>query len=282
MRDPGTAGCFGKLRSNGDFVTRRLPESFVGPWDAMLQAGLIASRDTLGAAWLEAYLTAPLWCFALGGGVMGGPGGGGTCGRVGGAGSGRCGGADGGKRGGVSDVSGGDRGKGGSTRIGADDDKDGGKGGGASESSRGRAGGVVCGDSGDDASGTAWVGVLMPSVDRVGRHFPLAIAAPIPADAVADWMPHAGGWFARCRELALATLLPNARLADFDAGLIALSQACDPRNACGACDAPPREAGTRGLSAWWAERALRVASGLPDAGFVAALFDGGVRRDRAE
>ena len=266
MRNPGTAGCFGKLRSNGDFVTRRLPESFVGPWDAMLQAGLIASRDTLGAAWLEAYLTAPLWCFALGGGVMGGLGGG----------------ADGGKRGGVSGVSGGDRGKGGSTRIGADDDKDGGKGGGAREGSGGRAGGVVCGDSGDAASGTAWVGVLMPSVDRVGRHFPLAIAAPISADAVADWMPHAGGWFARCRELALATLLPNARLADFDAGLIALSQACDPCNACDANDAPPREAGTRGLSAWWAERALRVASGLPEAGFVAALFDGGVRWDRAD
>ena len=44
MAGPGVAGCFGKLRGNGDFVTRRLPACFVEPWDAMLQAGLLASR----------------------------------------------------------------------------------------------------------------------------------------------------------------------------------------------------------------------------------------------
>ncbi|WP_248323895.1 MULTISPECIES: type VI secretion system-associated protein TagF [unclassified Caballeronia] len=187
MRAPGTAGCFGKLRCNGDFVTRRLPSSFVEPWDVMLQAGLLASRDALGSAWLDAYLTAPLWSFALGGAVLG---------------------------------------------------------------------------------SVAWAGVLMPSVDRAGRHFPLTIAAPIAADACADWMPHSGGWFARCRELALSTLMPHASLADFDAGLSALS------DASGKGEAPPRMAGTHGVLAWWQEGEVREAAGLPDAVFVAALFDG--------
>lgn len=31
-------------------------------------------------------------------------------------------------------------------------------------------------------AGTAWAGVLMPSVDRVGRYFPLTVAAPAPSD----------------------------------------------------------------------------------------------------
>jgi type VI secretion system protein ImpM len=187
MHGPETAGCFGKLRSNGDFVTRRLPASFVEPWDAMLQAGLLASRDALGPAWLDAYLSAPLWCFALGVDVVGGP---------------------------------------------------------------------------------AWAGVLMPSVDCAGRHFPLTIAAPISADACAGWTPHAGGWFARCRGLALSTLMPGARLADFDAGLLALSESRDEG------DAPPCMARARGVSCWWDEGTVRVVRGLPEADFVAGLFDG--------
>ncbi|WP_244818026.1 type VI secretion system-associated protein TagF [Caballeronia sp. Lep1P3] len=221
MRAPGAAGCFGKLRSNGDFVTRRLPASFVVPWDAMLQAGLVASRDALGSAWLDAYLTAPVWCFALAGDVIG--------------------------------------------------------------------------------SG-AWAGVLMPSVDAAGRYFPLTIVAPVGggvcvgscggsrvdfrvgpcvesgADFRAEFcVDSCAGWFARCRELALSTLMPGARLADFDAALIALADA--PDTPAATADAPPSmtcAACVRGMSAWWTEESVRVTAGLPDAAFVAALFDGRV------
>ena len=50
-------GFFGKLVSHGDFVSRRLPESFMQVWDSWLQHGLLASREALGATWLETYLT---------------------------------------------------------------------------------------------------------------------------------------------------------------------------------------------------------------------------------
>ncbi|EEA01202.1 type VI secretion-associated protein, BMA_A0400 family [Burkholderia sp. H160] len=187
MASPGVAGCFGKLRGNGDFVTRRLPACFVEPWDAMLQAALLASRAARGRAWLDAYLTAPLWRFALGGGVLGKSG---------------------------------------------------------------------------------WVGVLMPSVDSAGRYFPLTIAAPVDARAWPLWRARADAWFERCGALALATLDERARLADFDAGLLALSHAHDASGV-----ATPLQAGARGMSVWWQAQAARSSAGLPDAAFVAGLFN---------
>jgi type VI secretion system protein ImpM len=187
MASPGVAGCFGKVRANGDFVTRRLPACFVEPWDAMLQAGLLASRAARGCAWLDAYLTAPLWCFALGGGVLG--------------------------------------------------------------------------ESG-------WAGVLMPSVDSTGRHFPLTIAVPVEPRVWPIWRPHAHAWFARCGALALATLDKGARLADLDAGLLALPHADDAPEVT-----TPSHAGAWGMSDWWHVASARVSAGLPDAAFVAALFD---------
>jgi type VI secretion system protein ImpM len=188
MTGPGIAGCFGKLRSNGDFVSRRLPPCFVEQWDAMLQAGVLASRATLGRAWLDAYLTAPLWCFALGDGVIG---------------------------------------------------------------------------------ETGWAGVLMPSVDCAGRHFPLTIAAPVESFA---WRFQMDGWFSRCAALALATLDRDARLADFDAALLALPHA--DAHADDAAGVPvPSGAGERGVSHWWHAGSVRASAGLPDAAFVAALFD---------
>jgi type VI secretion system protein ImpM len=191
MASPGVAGCFGKLRGNGDFVTRRLPASFVEPWDAMLQAGLLAGRAARGRAWLDAYLTAPLWRFALGGGVLG--------------------------------------------------------------------------ESG-------WAGVLMPSVDSAGRHFPLTIAAPVAAHAWPLWRAHADAWFERCGALALATLEEGACLADFDAALLALSHGVSHADGAGA-GSMPLNAGAWGMSVWWQGQASRANLGLPDAAFAAALFD---------
>lgn len=64
-------GFYGKLPSEGDFVTRRLPWEFTSVWDDWLQQGLQASRDALGARWLELYLSAPIWRFQVAPGVCG-------------------------------------------------------------------------------------------------------------------------------------------------------------------------------------------------------------------
>ena len=66
-----TLGFYGKLASRGDFVSRALPQSFIGPWDSWLAAGLLASQNSLGGDWLNAYLVSPLWRFVLAPGVCG-------------------------------------------------------------------------------------------------------------------------------------------------------------------------------------------------------------------
>jgi type VI secretion system protein ImpM len=61
---------FGKLPGLGDFAQRRMTPGFLEVWDPWLQRGLQqmrAQRDD----WLAYYLEAPLWCFALGPGIVG-------------------------------------------------------------------------------------------------------------------------------------------------------------------------------------------------------------------
>ena len=65
-------GFFGKLPSHSDFISRRLPASFREAWAAWLDASLERSREMLGEAWLEAYLSSPIWCFAASTGCVGG------------------------------------------------------------------------------------------------------------------------------------------------------------------------------------------------------------------
>ncbi len=67
------AGCgfYGKIPSEGDFVTRRLPWEFTSAWDDWLQQGMQASREALGPRWLELYLSAPIWRFQIAPGVCG-------------------------------------------------------------------------------------------------------------------------------------------------------------------------------------------------------------------
>jgi type VI secretion system protein ImpM len=64
-------GFFGKLPSHGDFVRRRVADDFVSGWDSWLQQCLAQSRETLGDAWLDTYLTSPVWRFALAPAVCG-------------------------------------------------------------------------------------------------------------------------------------------------------------------------------------------------------------------
>lgn len=51
-----------------------------------------------------------------------------------------------------------------------------------------------------------WTGVLMPSVDRVGRYFPLTIACPLPPTVNPIAVPAATGWFAHADALVLTAL----------------------------------------------------------------------------
>jgi type VI secretion system protein ImpM len=64
-------GLYGKLPTHGDFLQRRVPEGMVQVWDRWLQESMAASREVLGADWLETYLTSPVWRFVLGAGACG-------------------------------------------------------------------------------------------------------------------------------------------------------------------------------------------------------------------
>ncbi|MBL8333029.1 MAG: type VI secretion system-associated protein TagF [Rubrivivax sp.] len=66
-----TPGWFGKLSSLGDFASRRLAPEWVSACDEWLSRCVDESRRSLGDAWLDAYLNAPVWRFAWGPGVAG-------------------------------------------------------------------------------------------------------------------------------------------------------------------------------------------------------------------
>ena len=142
-------GFHGKLVAKGDFITRRLPRSFVDPWDSWLQDVVGGSRARMGEAWLDAYLTSPIWRFVLSAGL--------------------------------------------------------------------------CGEA-------AAAGVLMPSVDRVGRYFPLTIVVQLPDGADPFDLPAAADWFRKAEELVRSALDDAFDFDGFDAQVAALGM-------------PPAEAG---------------------------------------
>lgn len=59
-------GFFGKVPARGDFLSRRLPANLATAWEQWLQVLTATVREAAGADWPEAWLTAPLWHFALG------------------------------------------------------------------------------------------------------------------------------------------------------------------------------------------------------------------------
>lgn len=211
-------GFFGKLRSHGDFVGRRLPPAMREPFDAWLQAALLHSQRDLGAAWLPVWLSSPLWRFVLAPGVCG---------------------------------------------------------------------------------AQAWSGVMMPSVDRVGRCFPLVLAAPAAgAPALAACMTQYDAWFVQLEDIALSSLEAGFSLDAFDAGLLALAGA--PPATAAAAHMPPVHAAQvvglvdgplpalacaplDGASAWWGMGSAQVGPslaccpGLPAPASFAAMLDGAWR-----
>jgi type VI secretion system protein ImpM len=64
-------GFFGKVRSHGDFVGRRVPPEVRDRFDRWLQAALVRSKQDLGDAWLPVWLSSPLWRFVVAAGVCG-------------------------------------------------------------------------------------------------------------------------------------------------------------------------------------------------------------------
>jgi type VI secretion system protein ImpM len=216
----GAAGWYGKIPALGDFASRRLPTEFTQRWDAWLARAIESSQAALGGAWLDTYLSGPLWRFALSPGII-------------------------------------------DTRF--------------------------------------WCGVLMPSVDRVGRYFPLTIATastlpPSPPLAALEQ------WYERTASAALECLMAGAtveRLESALAGIAPLSfypsdggitpgdgvfarlpatQGLEQAFAHAAAPLLLRE--LRGASYWWpriegvAAPAVVVHRGLPDAATFVRLLDG--------
>ena len=225
-----TVGYFGKLPCIGDFATRRLPRSFVQPWDDWLQCALPACRDMLGPCWLDVYLASPFWRFVLAPGV--------------------------------------------------------------------------CGPE-------VWRGVLMPSMDRVGRPFPLTVAQPLHSDCGAfERTLHSEAWFIAIEDVMLSALRPELQPDRLDQQLadVAAVDARAPRPSAACQQTPWRldlpQAGA-GAHAWapvldglasttrspwccWSTtgsqqmpRSLFMCAGLPpEHGFAALLGGAGVDADR--
>lgn len=98
----------------------------------------------------------------------------------------------------------------------------------------------TCGDG-------AWAGVLMPSTDRVGRYFPLTIAAPVPwqGDALAQLVA-AQAWFDTIEQAALSVL-------DVHFTPDALDRALPPHPPISGAVLPDEDAAAlgEGLKRWW-------------------------------
>ncbi|GAB7533761.1 type VI secretion system-associated protein TagF [Pseudomonas sp. 3A(2025)] len=99
----------------------------------------------------------------------------------------------------------------------------------------------------------AVVGVLMPSIDRVGRYFPLTVALPLEAaQGVGPWL-EVEDWFEQAEALMLDSLEADARFEAFEVGLQSLPL---PE-----FEAVP-EQDYAGASLWWGRGNEHIAPGL--------------------
>ena len=215
-------GFFGKVMSNADFVSRRMPPVFLQRWDGWLQVALHAARQRLGPHWLATYLHSPIWRFAL---------------------------------------------------------------------------------AAEACDAHAWAGIMMPSVDSVGRQFPLTIVVKLPQGVdIFDCLCEGQGWYTALETLALSSLSDQFVLADFDLALsllpaiFARGGVCDPgapgglrlslegvdqmRLALPAIATSLTRLSLHGHSLWWSDGSEKIApsllccKGLPVPASVAAMLDG--------
>ncbi|NQD93105.1 type VI secretion system-associated protein TagF [Pseudomonas sp. CrR25] len=124
----------------------------------------------------------------------------------------------------------------------------------------------------------AVAGVMMPSIDRVGRYFPLCIAHLLDQEAdLASLVGGADDWFESAEALLLSTLKADAEFESFETAVSSLGAPYCGRR-------PPRTAGFRYVhfqagsplervaalaqlscedaSLWWGRGSERVAAGL--------------------
>jgi type VI secretion system protein ImpM len=93
----------------------------------------------------------------------------------------------------------------------------------------------------------AWAGIMMPSVDKVGRHFPLTIAIALdPQPEMITTIFASQDWFAAVEQIALSSLSMNFQVQELEDRLTA-SLFCNHSPA----DHPGHTA-ARELAAWWA------------------------------
>jgi type VI secretion system protein ImpM len=132
-------------------------------------------------------------------------------------------------------------------------------------------------------------GVMMPSVDRVGRYFPLMIGA-VGAPPLLDWFHRHAAWYDAIEDLARASLDPAFGLVQFD-GVPApsLTDGGQVASVGGAWRFALDEgvgervvaAALQGHSLWWTEGSpgvepsMLVCAGLPRAQRFTAMLDAG-------
>ena len=127
------------------------------------------------------------------------------------------------------------------------------------------------------AGARAWLGVLMPSVDGVGRYFPFVVAAECTAPLQgADDVAAAWQWWRFAAEAALEGLENDLDAVRFDAALQRLADARQDHAAADDADtaiAWPEPGQSLWLTDPAADEGLRMnAPGLPADGRFDALF----------
>lgn len=126
MKPELATGIFGKLPAHGDFIHRNLSTKVINVWDGWLQTFVGSTQERLADAWLDVYLTSPIWRFCLAEGVV------------------------------------------------------------------------------DEH---AWAGILLPSVDRVGRYFPFSVMRPLAqGTSISAFISSQEAWFASLETAALRAL----------------------------------------------------------------------------
>ena len=133
------------------------------------------------------------------------------------------------------------------------------------------------------------VGVMMPSIDKVGRYFPLTIASLLHPDS--DIASVVGGderWFEQAEALLLSTLEPEADVGQFEQGVQALgAPLASPRAPVGSLGTLLRSSAStpaartallaqlscEGASCWWGHGSSQVAAGMLRCHGLPALQD---------
>ncbi|MDG4550062.1 MAG: type VI secretion system-associated protein TagF [Candidatus Contendobacter sp.] len=148
----------------------------------------------------------------------------------------------------------------------------------------------------------AYAGIMMPSMDRVGRYYPLAIAAPLAPDGPLLALPSVSEtWFQQAEQLALAALerddldleafshhvaalgapmIPTLKATGGNAWYCPLPESLDLTRAAPTLASHLLRRAFPQPSLWWTEgsewiaRCLLICAGLPPATGFAALLSG--------